>query len=851
MKHAFSLLLGSATSALPRTLKTLQMRSSMYRVLSWPILIWIALNHLAVNAQQNGVNDSIGQPLSENARRLVDAFELLGRPFPKSTLDDLRVAIKAEDSDRLQTILDAMVLCTVTINPESRAKVQRGSGAAVVQQSGYTPFLIKILNQGAIKSSLRLNSPQAGAPFAGVAPLSMQHQEQLILLENQQPTNGPRRFLQLEVFAKPPLSSNLSGVAVEYAIVLFYSSLAGQLDATIEFSVGPGTQDLGFRAELPLLLTSLPAIPMNLSIRDDDGNPCYARLVFRDKGGAIYPPQARRLAPDLFFQKQIYRHDGEPVLLPPGEFTVESSRGPEYRVRRQSVKVLTDADPSIEIRLERWVHPMQFGYWSGDHHIHGAGCAHYTTPTEGVTPEDMFRQIAGEGLNVGCILTWGPCFEFQRQFFSMSVSDVSEPKTLLKYDLEISGFGSQALGHVCLLNLKDQNYPGSDGSKMKGWPTWATPVLRWAKSQGAVTGFAHSASGLQIDPKAAATRLLKEYDHDQSGQLSQLESAEALLPLAFDQIDVDHDQHLTLTELQVSIDQVADSIPNLAVPEMNSVGAMELPVAVVAEVCDFISAMDTARVPEWNMWYHLLNCGFPLKISGETDFPCMSSTAVGQGRTYVRLGKLDRLDFGDWCIGLAAGRSYVSDGYAHALQFSVNECSAGDTMQITAPGKVNVTATLVFAPETPLSVANGTLVPEGGRRFVGDTVTLHGSQPESMLRGGERIVEVVVNGRVVASKNVPADGNAHDVAFEVTVEQSSWLALRTFPQLHTNPIDILVANAPIRVSRSSARWCEETIHQLWRVRQMNIAAIERKAAEQTFDVAINEFRRRGKESTGP
>lgn len=44
----------------------------------------------------------------------------------------------------------------------------------------------------------------------------------------------------------------------------------------------------------------------------------------------------------------------------------------------------------------------------------------------------------------------------------------------------------------------------------------------------------------------------------------------------------------------------------------------------------------------------------------------------------MHLGDLDRLDFGDWCRGLAAGRSYVSDGYAHALQFSVNDIAAAE-----------------------------------------------------------------------------------------------------------------------------------------------------------------------------
>jgi len=99
----------------------------------------------------------------------------------------------------------------------------------------------------------------------------------------------------------------------------------------------------------------------------------------------------------------------------------------------------------------------------------------------------MFRQVKGEGLNVGCVLTWGPCYRYQRQFFQDSPLTISEPLTLLKYDLEISGFGSEALGHVCLLNLKDQTYPGSAGTKTNGWPSWTLPVMKWTKAQG---GFA-------------------------------------------------------------------------------------------------------------------------------------------------------------------------------------------------------------------------------------------------------------------------------------------------------------------------------------------------------------------------
>src|SRR5262249_49034981 len=179
----------------------------------------------------------------------------------------------------------------------------------------------------------------------------------------------------------------------------------------------------------------------------------------------------------------------------------------------------------VPVKLARWVNPADHGFYSGDHHIHAAGCAHYTSPTEGVMPEDMFLHGKGEGLNVGCNLTWGPCVEYQRMFFEPTAHKLSEPLCVLKYDLEISGFGSQALGHVCLLNLRDQTYPVSDGTKTRGWPTWTTPLMRWAKVQGAVTGYAHSANGLKVSPHDAARRLLAELDKNNDGKLSAEEVA--------------------------------------------------------------------------------------------------------------------------------------------------------------------------------------------------------------------------------------------------------------------------------------------------------------------------------------
>jgi hypothetical protein len=718
-----------------------------------------------------------------------------------------------------------------------------------LQQAGFTPVIVKIANESTVTKRLAITSPQSGPVYAGVAELSMKRQQQEELRRNENTAGATDRFLHVEMYAAPPLTDALSGLEVEYAIALIYTSEAGKREATIGFDVAQGNQDLGFRGEVPVLFDCRPARRVRLAVHDADGQPTVARLIFRDAQGHVYPPQPKRLAPDFFFQPHIYRGDGDTVLLPAGRFTLEASRGPEYRVIQREVMIAPEGEATVRVELQRWINPADYGFFGGDHHIHAAGCAHYTSPTEGVTPADMFLQVKGEGLNVGCVLTWGPCFDHQRQFFAPAAHDISEPRTILKYDLEISGFGSQALGHACLLNLKDQTYPGSEGTATKGWPTWTTPVMRWAKDQGGTTGYAHSASGLQIDPPAAAKRLIAQSDGDGDGQLTAAETASALLPDGFAAIDADRDGRLTERELTERIDRAADELPNLVVPEMNGVGAMEICVSTAEGVCDFISAMDTPRIQEWNCWYHILNCGFPLKVSGETDFPCMSSRSVGQGRVYVQLGRPERVDFAEWCAGLAAGRSYVSDGYAHALRFDVAGKTPGtDDVTLAQPGRVTARAKVAFAPEMPKGVAYGSALPAAGRRVVGDTVLLHGSRLEELEIGGTRLVELIVNGRAAAAKSVPADGKLHDIEFDVPIERSSWMALRQFPQLHTNPVNVIVAGQPIRAGRKSAQWCIETIELLWRNREKSISPAERQEAHEAFRKAIDKYRRIAKES---
>jgi hypothetical protein len=820
------------------------------------LTILVALFGL-VNIARAQTIDVEAQPLADNVRRVVRALTELGNPLPVDQVTALNKAAKAQDIKKLQELLEPLVLINIHLNPEARVKAKRGEAPANLQQNGYTPFLIKVHNESTVTKSLRVTSPQAlpihsGGRAKGKGVITFED-----VLD---------RFLELDMYTAVPMTEKLSGNKLEYAIVLIYSNQAGvdkktgfpsaaKRTATLIFDVGQGTQDVGGRGEVPVHFDVKPAIPVRLIVNDFDGSPTTGRFTFKDKLGRVYPSKAKRIAPDFFFQDQIYRHSGTYVLLPPGELTMTYSRGPEYRQSSRQINVPEKGEYEVVVNLDRWVNPRNFGFYSGDHHIHAAGCSHYTNPTEGVFAEDMFLHVKGEGLNVGCNLTWGPCYDFQRQFFEPTANKVSEPFTILKYDVEVSGFGSQALGHVCLLNLRDQTYPGSHGKKTEGWPTWTTPLMRWAKLQGAYTGYAHSASGLGINPKDASLRFFEKFgfsDEPKKGKdgkplakdekvdkgkdakkdkkawrIAERMIGDALLPLPYEQIDLDNNGYIDFDELVIAHQIAQNNLPNYAIPEMNGIGAQEICVTTAQGYCDFISAMDTNRVPEWNCWYHIMNCGYPLKVSGETDFPCITDSRVGQGRVYVQMGtKIDKINFKDWAHGLAKGRSYVSDGYAHALEFSVNGKVPGEKAELKDKGEVTVKARVAFASEMPLGTAQGGKMPTDKKRKV----------------------ELVVNGQMVAAQDVPADDREHELTFKVKIDRSSWIALRHMPQLHTNPVEVIVNGQPIRASRKSAQWCIGVIDQLWKVRASAIAETERAEAERVFEWAKERYRKIAEDS---
>lgn len=355
-----------------------------------------------------------------HSRRIIDALSFTGQPLGAGQVAALTAAESTED---IAAVLDPLCIAEVTINPESRVKVAAGAANPALVEAGWSQFLVKVSNEAGVTAPLKVSSPQA-------IPLANSPQGKLA-----------DRWLEIATFDQQPLAKTLTGAALEYRIIQLYSRDAGKRAATLTFDVGQGTQDLGFRSELTITFDSAPAQDLTFHVFDEKGSPTTAAFEIRDARGRVYPSQAKRLAPDFHFHPQIYRVHGEILKLPAGHYTATITRGPEYLTIRRPIEISDGKPNTLVAKLKRWIDPAEFGWWSGDHHIHAAGCAHYTNPTEGVHAPDMLRHCMGEDLKIGANLTWGPCFDYQKQFFTGKDDQVSTYPYLLRYDVEVSGFG--------------------------------------------------------------------------------------------------------------------------------------------------------------------------------------------------------------------------------------------------------------------------------------------------------------------------------------------------------------------------------------------------------------------------
>jgi hypothetical protein len=189
-------------------------------------------------------------------------------------------------------------------------------------------------------------------------------------------------------------------------------------------------------------------------------------------------------------------------------------------------------------------------------------------------------------------------------------------------------------------------------------------------------------------------------------------------------------------------------------------------------------------------WYKLLNTGSKVPGLGATD-KMWNTQKVGGVRTYAKVD--GAFSYAAWIKSVREGRTFVTSG--PMISLAVDGHGVGDTVSLAKRGRLSFTA------------------------------KLHFNQPVDRL-------EIIVNGKVVASK-LNADGrNDLELSGAADLQASSWIAARAISDkrlpiqgehnepdgvpvfAHTSPIYVDVAGKP-RTSREDAAylrdWCERTL----------------------------------------
>ncbi len=211
----------------------------MHRTFLFPLTL-ILFSVLRVDAQTTLplVEEVEWGPFRNHCRQLLQTLDKSDSPLPAKTVRQLKALLERAPDDRaatsaaVQKLLDAHCLIRININPESRVKATRGPAEIQLGQDQPTLVLLKVHNDGGVTHTLRLYGPELvrqGEKDAG-------HWLEAVLVTE-------------------PFAPELTGQRLEYRLLRLTPRQSGKREATFQFDVGQGTQDLGFRAEVPILFS--------------------------------------------------------------------------------------------------------------------------------------------------------------------------------------------------------------------------------------------------------------------------------------------------------------------------------------------------------------------------------------------------------------------------------------------------------------------------------------------------------------------------------------------------------------------------------------------------------------------
>jgi TolB protein len=208
------------------------------------------------------------------------------------------------------------------------------------------------------------------------------------------------------------------------------------------------------------------------------------------------PDEAWRHADDAFdraerpFEYSYSHTPGESSMtLPAGTFTVEVTKGLEYRPEKRTVTLAPGGTQAVLVKLGRLDNLPLLGWWSGDLHVHMNYGGTYRND-----PRHLAFQAQAEDLHVVESLIVN---KEQRvpdiAFFDRGRPDpASTRNTLIVHGQE---YHTSYWGHTGLLGLKDHillpGYAAYVNTAAASLDPMNATIFRLAHAQGALTGYVH------------------------------------------------------------------------------------------------------------------------------------------------------------------------------------------------------------------------------------------------------------------------------------------------------------------------------------------------------------------------
>ena len=127
---------------------------------------------------------------------------------------------------------------------------------------------------------------------------------------------------------------------------------------------------------------------VEITVLDDES--CLLPSRIHVKNAAGQPQRAMDLP---FWHDHLVCPGRATLELPPGKYTYEIERGPEYEQQRGLFITRKGENPKVSIRLKRIANLAAAGWWSGELHVHRS-------------LEDIELLMEAEDLHVAPVITW-------------------------------------------------------------------------------------------------------------------------------------------------------------------------------------------------------------------------------------------------------------------------------------------------------------------------------------------------------------------------------------------------------------------------------------------------------------